>query len=70
MSLLAITLEIILYITLHRAMGRNFSGVWASSSLGIRARKVEFRDMRIELERLESSTTSQTSILTVGQQAF
>jgi len=39
-SLFAITLEMILYITLQSAIGRNLSGLSASSSFGIRAMKV------------------------------
>ena len=69
-NLLAMTLDMILYITLHRAIGLNLSGELASSTLGIRARKVEFIDLRIGQERLESSTTSHISVLTKLQRLY
>lgn len=43
-NLLAMALEITLYMMLHRAISRNLCGVLDSSSFGISAMKVELRD--------------------------
>jgi len=67
---LAITLEIILYTTLHKAVGRKPSVVMAFSYFGIRAMKNAFRACSNFLDLLESSTTSRISGLTVSQQAL
>ena len=60
----------ILYTTLQSAMGLNLEGVQASTSLGISAMNVEFRDFRMEEEVRQSSTTSQMSYFTTSQQAL
>jgi len=52
LSLLAITLEIILYTTLHKAMGLKPSGVMAFSCFGIRAMKEALRAFRTFLDIL------------------
>ena len=67
MSLLSKILEIILYTTLHKAMGLNFSRVRVESYLGIREMKEVLRAFRLVLLLLESSTTSKISYLTTFQ---
>ena len=64
---MAITLETILYNTLHTAIGQNLSGVWLFSSLGMRVMKVAFKDGSIHLLTLDSSTTCPTSSLIRSQ---
>ena len=44
-NLLAITFEMILYITLHKEMGLNLLGVSAPSSLGMRVKKVALKSL-------------------------
>ena len=46
-SQLAMTLVLILCMTLHKLIGRNLSEVSTPSYLGIRVRKVAFREWRI-----------------------
>ena len=57
-SLLAITLDMILYITLHKLMGRKSNILWGLETFGIKVMKVwfmlsgilhEFRQERIAL---------------------
>ena len=60
-SLLAITLDITLYMTLQSAIGLNLSGVMVISSLGISAMKVELREGRSQCWVRDSPTTFQTS---------
>jgi len=68
LSLRAITLEIILYITLQSAMGLKIFKLVTLSSLGIRVRKVALRVWRTLPELHDSSTSFQTSSLRKGQQ--
>lgn len=50
MSLLAITLEMILYTTLHRAMGLNLSGVVDFYCFGINAMKEALITFRTDIQ--------------------
>lgn len=62
-SHVVIALETILYMTLQRPIGQNLFEVWQSSSLGIRAMNVAFKEGSIHLLVLDSSTTFHTSSL-------
>lgn len=55
---------------LHREIGLNLSGTTYSSSFGISARKVELRDGSSQWRVLDSSTTSQTSVLIMSQKEW
>jgi len=68
--MLATTLEIILKMTLHKAMGLYLSRVCALSCFGMRAIKEVLRTFKMVLFRPESSTISTVSLLTVFQQAL
>lgn len=70
LSLLEITLEIILYTTLHKDMGQKTSRSIAFSCFGIKAMNEALRALKIFLDFLESSTASSMSYLTIYQQAF
>lgn len=67
LSLLEITLEMILYTTLHKAMGLNLFGVTAFFCLGIKAMKDSLRALGTVLEFLNSSTIARMSCLTISQ---
>jgi len=70
LSLLAMNLVIILYITLQREIGHNFIVSSTLSSLGIRVTKEALRDGRIFEKRRECSTTSKTSNLITDQHVW
>ena len=70
LSMFAITFEIILYTTLHNAMGLNLSGVMAFSCFRSRAMKEVLSTFRIVLFFLESSTTSRISCLAISHHAL
>ena len=67
---LAITLDIILYTTLHNAIGLNLSGEVAFSYLGIKAMKDSLSTFKTVLNFRESSTTSIISCFTILQHAL
>ena len=67
LSLFAITLDIILYTTFHKAMGMNLSSVMNLSYFGIKVMKEALSALKIVLFFLESSTTSRISCLTISQ---
>lgn len=68
LSLLVITLEIILYTTLHKVMALDLSSVIDFRYFGIKSMKEALRDFITVLDLLESSTTSRISCLTDFQQ--
>ena len=60
-SLVAITFEINLYSKLHKDIGLKSTKVKGLSFLGIKARKVEFREGGINPETLKQSTADSNS---------
>jgi hypothetical protein len=62
LSLLAIILEMILYIALHRQIGLKYSKDLGKFFFGIIARKVELKTLGNLLEFLDSSTTNSKSL--------
>ena len=60
-SLLATTLEIILYVKLHNALGLNLLGVLDHFDLGMRVKKVMLKALKYPRACRDSSTISQTS---------
>lgn len=69
-SLEAITLEMFLYMTLQKAIGRNLFGVWECYSLGMSTMNVAFKEGSIHLFVLDSSTTCQNSSLISSQKLW
>ena len=70
MSIIAMTLEMIVLITMESAMGQKFFGSITLSSLGISVRKVAFRVGRTFPKLRDSSTSCHTYSLSIDQQEW